>query len=178
MSCATVATEVPPTNAVDPGGDMQIGTVLDATEQSGRANATLRIHARRDVVWKLITSCPEALVLVPGLLVCDVLSTAPDGSWQTIRHVLNYSWILPKLTYELRATYEKPSSVNVERISGDVKTLNVSWKLSAQGDYTLVKYSIDLAPGFWVPHWMVRLALRRDLPKMLRALRSQAENGP
>jgi hypothetical protein len=30
-------------------------------------------------------------------------------------------------------------------------------------------------PGFWVPHWLVRIALRRDLPKMLRALRSRAE---
>jgi hypothetical protein len=34
---------------------------------------------------------------------------------------------------------------------------------------------VDLAPGFWVPHWMVRAVLRRDLPKMLRALRSRAE---
>ena len=36
-------------------------------EQSGSASATVRIHARREVVWSLITSCPESVRLVPGL---------------------------------------------------------------------------------------------------------------
>jgi hypothetical protein len=36
-------------------------------------------------------------------------------------------------------------------------------------------YTVSLSPGFWVPHWLVRAALKRDLPKMLRALKSRAE---
>ena len=44
---------------------------LDAGEQSGSASATVRIHARREVVWSLITSCAEALHLVPGLVACE-----------------------------------------------------------------------------------------------------------
>ena len=60
---------------------------LDAAEQSGSASASVRIHARREVVWSLITSCAEALHLVPGLVACDVMETAPDRSWQRIRHV-------------------------------------------------------------------------------------------
>ena len=42
--------------------------------------------------------------LVPGLTECQVLDTAPDGSWQLIRQVIDYSWYVPKLTYVLRAT--------------------------------------------------------------------------
>jgi hypothetical protein len=34
---------------------------------------------------------------------------------------------------------------------------------------------VELAPGFWVPQWLVRGALRRDLPKLLSALRVRAE---
>jgi Polyketide cyclase / dehydrase and lipid transport len=157
-------------------GDIQVGVVLDAGEQSGEANATVRIHARREIVWSLITSCKEALALVPGLVGCDVLETAPDETWQRIRHVLNYSWYVPKLTYEFRATYDKPTRVSIERTSGDLKTLKVSWTLRSDGDYTVAHYVVDLAPGFWVPHWIVRVALRRDLPKMLRALRTRAES--
>jgi hypothetical protein len=156
-------------------GDIDVAVALDAGEQSGSASATVRIHARREVIWSLITSCAEALRLVPGLVACDVMETSPDGSWQRIRHVLDYSWYVPKLTYEIRASYDRPSRVSIDRISGDLRILRGSWVLQSDGDYTIAHYAVDLAPGFWVPHWIVRAALRRDLPKMLRALRTRAE---
>jgi hypothetical protein len=158
------------------GNDIEISVSLDPAEQSGSASATVRIHAHREVVWSLITSCPESLRMVPGLEVCDVVETAPDRSWQKIRHVMDYSWYLPRLTYLLRANYEPPSKVSIERISGDLRTLRGSWELTSDGDYTIAHYTVDLAPGFWVPKWIVRSALRRDLPRMLRALRSRAES--
>jgi hypothetical protein len=156
-------------------GDLDIAVSLDAGEQSGSASASVRIHARREVVWSLITSCAEALRLVPGLKTCDVVETAPDRTWQRIRHVMDYSWYAPKLTYEIRASYDQPSRVSIERISGDLARLRGSWQLQSDGDDTIAHYSVDLAPGFWVPRWLVRGALRRDLPKMLRALRTRAE---
>jgi len=156
-------------------GDIEVRVALDPAEQSGNADATIRIHARREVVWSLITSCPESVAMVPGLVACDVLETAPDRSWQLIRHVMNYSWFAPKVIYEIRASYEQPLRVSIERVSGDLRILRGSWVLNSDGDYTLAHYAVDLAPGFWVPKWMVRSALRHDLPKMLRALRSRAE---
>ena len=157
-------------------GDMEVAVSLDPGEQSGTASASVRIHAGRGVIWPLITSCPEALRLVPGLIACEVLETAPDGSWQRIRQVMDYSWFIPKLAYEIRASYVQPlSRVSIERISGDLRTLRGSWVLRSDGDYTIAHYTIDLAPGFWVPHWLVRAALRHDLPKMVRALRARAE---
>jgi hypothetical protein len=148
---------------------------LDAAEQSGSASASVRIHAHREVVWSLITSCTEALHLVPGLVACEVMETAPDRSWQRIRHVMDYSWYTPKLHYEIRASYDRPSRVSIERISGDLRILRGSWALQSDGEETVAHYAVDLAPGFWVPRWIVRAALRRDLPKMLRALRARAE---
>lgn len=159
-----------------PSSDIMMSVALDSAEQSGTASATVRIHAPRDVVWSLITSCPESVKMVPGLEACDVLQTAPDHSWQQIRHVMNYSWYVPKLTYVIRATYNPPSKVSIERVSGDLRLLRGSWELQSDGDYTVAHYSVDLAPGFWVPHWIVRSVLRKDLPKMLRALRSRAES--
>jgi hypothetical protein len=156
-------------------GDIEVAVALDAAEQSGSASASVRIHARREVVWSLITSCAEALHLVPGLIACDVIDSAPDRSWQRIRHVMDYSWYVPKLTYDIRASYDRPSRVSIERISGDLRILRGSWALQSDGEETVAHYAVDLAPGFWVPHWIVRAALRRDLPRMLRALRTRAE---
>jgi len=156
-------------------GDLDITVSLDAAEQSGSARASVRIHAPRELVWSLITSCAEELHLAPGLVGCEVLETAPDRSWQRIRHVMNYSWYAPRLVFEVRASYDEPSRVSIERISGDLRILRGSWELQGDGDDTIAHYAVDLAPGFWVPRWMVRAALRRDLPKMLRALRTRAE---
>lgn len=163
---------------VSAGNDIAVSVSLDPAEQSGSASAIVRIHASRETVWSLITSCPESLRMVPGLEVCDVLETAQDQSWQRIRHVMNYSWYVPKVTYVIRATYDRPVKVSIERISGDLRTLKGSWELQSDGDYTIAHYTVDLAPGFWVPNWIVRTALRKDLPKMLRALRSSAEATP
>ncbi len=163
-------------DATQTGGDIEVTVVLDAAEQSGNARATVRIHARRQIVWSLITSCPESLSLVPGLEVCQVLETAPDHSWQRIRHVMNYSWYVPKVSYEIRASYDQPARVSIERVAGDLRTLRGSWELQLDGDYTIAHYSVELVPGFWVPQWLVRSALRRDLPRMLRALRTRAED--
>ena len=156
-------------------GGMEVAVSLDPGEQSGSASASVRIHAHREVVWSLITSCTEALHLVPGLVACEVMEAAPDGSWQRIRHVMDYSWYTPKLHYEIRASYDRPSRVSIERISGDLRVLRGSWALQSDGEQTVAHYDLDLAPGFWVPQWIVRAALRRDLPKMLRALRTRAE---
>jgi Polyketide cyclase / dehydrase and lipid transport len=160
------------------GNDIAISVSLDTAEQSGSASAIVRIHATRETVWSLITSCPESLRMVPGLEICDVQETAPDQSWQKIRHVMNYSWYVPKVTYVIRATYDRPAKVSIERISGDLRILRGSWELQSDGDYTIAHYAVDLAPGFWVPNWIVRAVLRKDLPKMLRALRSRAEATP
>jgi hypothetical protein len=172
-ACAAAAADLAQESAQH--GDIEVAVALDAGEQGGSASATVKIHAHREVVWSLITSCAEALHLVPGLIACEVLETAPDRSSQKIRHVLDYSWYVPKLTYEFRASYEPPSRVSIERISGDVRVLRGSWVLQSDGDDTTAHYVVDLVPGFWVPHWIVRAALRRDLPKMLRALRARAE---
>jgi hypothetical protein len=157
-------------------GDLDLRVALDPGEQAGRATATIRIHASRDVVWTYITTCAEALKTVPGLIACKVLDAAPDGSWQRLQHVLDYSWFIPRLTYEIRATYDRPSRVWIERVSGDIKTLRVEWVLEKDGNDTLARYSVELSPGFWVPQWLVRSALKRDLPRMLRAVRSEAQS--
>ena len=135
----------------------------------------IRVHARRETVWALLTSCATATELVPGLKECQVLDTAPDGSWQLIRQVMDYSWFIPKLTYVLRDTYDYPAHISIARESGDLRALNAAWYLDADGDFTVLRYSFEVTPGFWVPRWLVRMAVKHDLPKMLLSLRSRAE---
>jgi Polyketide cyclase / dehydrase and lipid transport len=177
MLLASPATRADMAQDAEQHGDIDMNVSLDSGAQSGRADATVRIHARPETIWPVLTNCAEALKLVPGLVSCEVVDTASDGSSQLIRQSVDYSWLLPKLTYEIRASYDYPTRVSIERVAGDLRMLKCSWYLEADGDYTVAHYSLDLTPGIWVPHWMVKLALRHDLPKMLRELRARAEAG-
>jgi len=161
------------TPAAQPPGAAQGDDTDVALVQS---TATIRVHARRETVWALLTSCATALELVTGLQECQVIDTAPDGSWQLIRQVIDYSWCVPKVTYVLRDTYDYPRRILIERESGDLRTLKAVWYLESDGDFTVLRYSFEVTPGFWVPRWLVRIALKHDLPKMLRTLRTRAES--
>ena len=164
LSAATPAAAAP---GAAKGDDVDVAVV--------QASATLMIHAPRETVWAILTSCQEALRMVPGLTDCRVLDTAPDGSWQLVRQVIDYSWYVPKLTYVLRATYEYPAHIFIERESGDLRALKSSWYLEADGEFTVIRHSLEVTPGFWVPRWLVRIALKHDLPKMMGTLRTRAE---
>jgi len=170
---SSVRAEAPP--AADPDGELHLHIALDPNEQSGTASAALRVRASREVLWSVLTSCADALEIVPGLKACIVLESAPDASWQRIRQVMDYSWYVPRVNFEVRAEYAKPASISFEKVAGDRLRLRGSWSLESDGDYTVAHYNLDFAPGFWVPRWLVRSALKRDLPVMLRALRAHAE---
>jgi hypothetical protein len=148
---------------------------MDPSDQGGSASATIRIHASRDVLWRILTSCAQALEIVPGLKVCTVEETGPDQSWQRIHQVMDYSWYVPRVSYEVRATYAKPARIDFEKVAGDSIRLRGSWNIESDGEYSVAHYDLEFAPGFWAPHWFVRFALQRDLPKMLRTLRAHAE---
>ena len=147
-----------------------------ASGRGASASATVRIHASRDAVWRVLTSCRDAVRIVPGLRHCDVEQTAPDGSWQRIRQVVGYTWYLPRVSYVVKATYRAPERIGFERAEGDFTVLRGSWVLSRDGPVTVAHYAFEVVPGFWLPGWVVRMELKRDLPKMLRALRARAES--
>jgi hypothetical protein len=123
-------------------GDIELSVTLDPTAQSGSANASVRIHANRASLWPLLTSCASALRLVPGLAECTVIDTAPDHSWQLIRHVVDYSWYVPKLTFVFRADYRYPERISIRLVSGDLRVLEGSWDLQKDGDFTIAHYSL------------------------------------
>jgi hypothetical protein len=123
----------------------------------------------------VLTSCADAVRIVPKLLLCEVREVAADDSWEEIGQVMEYSPLLPKVSYVVKTSYSKPSHMEFEWISGDPMTLRGSWTLKQDGDFTVAQYDFVFAPGFWLPRWILRAAMRHDLQKMLRALRVRAE---
>jgi len=157
------------------GDDFVLNITMDPSEASGTATASIRIHASKDALWSILTSCPEALQIVPGLKLCVVQETAKDQSWQRIRQVMDYSWFTPRVSYDVVASYNKHDGIAFEKVAGDQLRLRGSWGLQSDGEYTVAHYVLEFSPGYWMPRWFVKAAMKRDLPKMLRALRAHAE---
>jgi len=143
--------------------------------------AAILISQTAEDIWRVMLDCAAAPEFVPNLRRCEVLDRADEGSWEIIEHEVKYSWLAPKTIYQFKAEYAFPESIHFERISGDLKHLIGDWRLEANDDLggaVLVSYSVYIDPGFFVPGFMVRRSLRKDLPDVMRALRHRVAEMP
>ncbi len=150
---------------------------VDPSGASGRARAAVLIAARPETVYGWMTDCARALTFVPNLVACKVLETAVDRSTATIAHEINYAWFLPRTRYVFLARYQPPVRVEFKEVSGDLEINQGSWQLRADKVGTLLTYEVRIRPKAFVPQWLVRRSLRKDLPELLLALRRVSEAG-
>jgi ribosome-associated toxin RatA of RatAB toxin-antitoxin module len=136
------------------------------------------IDAQPELVFRIMISCTEAMKFVPHLLSCLVVDAAPDGGWQIIEQEVDYSWLLPRMRYAFRARYEAGRRVQFSNVSGDFREHEGIWHLQPMddGNRTLLTYAVKAVPRFFVPQWLIRRSLRKELPELLRRLRTQCES--
>jgi uncharacterized protein YndB with AHSA1/START domain len=154
---------------------VETGAAIDPAAPRGRVRAAVRIPAPAEAVWSVMTNCSEAPYYVPGLERCRRVDAAPDGRWEDIEHEVRYSRLLPTVRYVFRAQYQRPHRMDFHRISGDLKEEAGTWLLTETPDRaaTVVEYDIYLDPGFWIPQFLVRRMLRKDVPEVLSGLRER-----
>lgn len=157
-------------------GAVVVRSLVDGRRSRATVDAAIRIEAGARVIWPLITQCKFAGWLIPGLKRCRTLETAPDGSWADIEHDIKYSMFIPMVHSVFRADFHPPYRMDFHRIGGSLKYEVGSWSLTPGADgTTTVEYRVSLEPGFWMPRFIERRMLRKQLPAALRALRDHAE---
>ena len=154
-------------------GDVLVNVIKAEGPSKGMVAATVLIDAPVEHVWQVMTDCGEIPTFVPGVESCQIMSSGPN--WEIIKHEVKWIWLFPKLAYVFRATYQKNEQIDFVRIDGDLKAMKGVWQLSPwqANSKTIVHYRVYLDPGFFVPQWLVRRALKKDLPAVLTALRSK-----
>jgi ribosome-associated toxin RatA of RatAB toxin-antitoxin module len=139
--------------------------------------AAVQVNATPEQVFRTLTDCSQALRFVPHLKRCAVLDTAPDGSWQNVEQRVDYGWLAPRASYVFHADYEHFERIRFSNLRGDFHENRGVWVFRPVkgGQATVVTYEARLAPAFFVPRWMMRNMLKRDLPDLMRGLRTHAE---
>jgi ribosome-associated toxin RatA of RatAB toxin-antitoxin module len=157
---------------------LKSGAVLVDVKQAdelskGMVEATILIDAPAESIWQIMVNCHEIPAFVPGVKACQVL--AAGENWEIIRHEVKWIWFLPRLSYVFRAVYQHNRQIDFDEIEGDLREMKGSWRLTPLNEtgQTIVRYSVYLDPGFFVPQWVVRRSLKVDLPAMLTALRTE-----
>ena len=161
---------------VKTGGVIAEGEVVPDTAIAD-VRAAIRITAPPEQVFRTLTDCAQALKFVPNLKRCNVLETAPDGSWQEVEQTVDYGWLAPRAEYVFHADYEDFQRISFSHLRGDFHENHGTWEFHALngGRATLVTYQARIAPAFFVPRWLMRSMLKRDLPDLMRGLRTRAE---
>ncbi|HEX3843931.1 MAG TPA: SRPBCC family protein [Steroidobacteraceae bacterium] len=157
-------------------GAVAVHTVVNGKPSRGTVEAAIRIHASAREIWPFITQCRYAAWLIPGLKRCRTLETAQDGSWADIEHIIQYSLFTPTMHSVFRAEFHPPYRMDFHRIGGNLKNEVGGWSLlPSAGDATTVVYRVSLQPGFWIPKFVVRRMLHKQLPAALRSLRKHSQ---
>ena len=156
--------------------EIVVEAVVDPSGASGRAQAAVWITAPPSIVYDWMTDCDRAMQFVPNMKKCQVVARG-DADMEIVAHEIDYSWYLPRTRYTFRATYQRPTRVDFKEVSGDLAINQGSWQLIATPDaaHTLVLYEVRIKPRMYVPQWLIRRSLRRDLPELLGALRRVSE---
>jgi ribosome-associated toxin RatA of RatAB toxin-antitoxin module len=152
---------------------------VPADRAAAEVRAAVQVNASPEEVFLTITDCERALRFVPHLKRCAVLDTAADGSWQEVEQHVDYGWLAPRASYVFRAEYKRYSLIRFSHLRGNFRENRGVWQFqpAEDGRATVVSYQAHVAPGFYVPRWVMRSMLRRDLPDLMRGLRANAEAG-
>jgi ribosome-associated toxin RatA of RatAB toxin-antitoxin module len=150
---------------------------LAAEHPNGNVRAAVQIHASAERVFRTLTDCGEALRFVPHLRHCAVLESAPDGSWQVVEQQIDYGWFMPQAYYVFRAEYDRFAHIRFSNVRGDFRENHGNWDFlpTVDGKATIVTYRVQVVPRFYVPRWIMRSTLKRDLPELMKGLRQRSE---
>jgi hypothetical protein len=134
------------------------------------------VEAPVAAIWDILTRCEIAPEYVPNVVSCRKLETLDGGRADLFLQEIKPIFFLPTFDHVFRLDYTRYSRIDVERVSGPIEHMQGSWWLMPQDNgRVLLLYELALDPGLPIPRFLVRATLKRDLPKIMRAVRERAE---
>lgn len=144
---------------------------------SGRVRAVVDINAPPERVWRIMTDCASAKVMISTLASCRIVEGDQGRGWDVREHITRRNLIFPGMRIVFRSDYEPVSRIRFRLVEGDLKVEQGEWRLLPldQGRRTRLFYDNRLAVDWPVPKALMREALRKDTPKVLNNLRRLCE---
>lgn len=137
------------------------------------------INHAPDKVWPVMVNPFEFQGKIsPRMKHVEVLKDKQDVS---ILKVTMNTFPLPDIQYLVESKYERTESsalIEFWRVGGQLKDFRGFWEMSPadNGKKTCLTYSMFIDPGFFVPQWIMREAVKGELPRTLIGLRNRVSD--
>ena len=158
-------------------GEVALEAHVEANGRGGAVRAMIDIDASPQTVWTAILDCRRAARMTPSVKSCRVLSQDETGRLELREHVVKWSFLLPALHSTSRLTLDPYRRIAFRCEGGDIKDCEGQWLLEPLdgGKATRVTYENRATAPFGLPNGLATMAMRRDVPAALRALRRESE---
>jgi len=138
--------------------------------------AAIIVSSDPETIWDILVACEIAPEYVPNVVACRSLEVLDDGAAELFIQTVKPAFFIPAFEHVFRMDYMPYEQISISRVSGPIKHLSSAWHLVARdGGDVLLTYSLAVDPGIPIPRLFVRQTLRRDLPKVLLAVRERSE---
>jgi ribosome-associated toxin RatA of RatAB toxin-antitoxin module len=134
------------------------------------------VEAPPAAIWDVLTACEVAPEYVPNVVSCRKLEELDGGRADLFVQTIKPVFFMPTFEHVFLLDYTPYSRIEVNRVSGPIARMEGSWWILPQdGGHVLLVYELALDPGMPIPRFLVRATLKRDLPKVVSAVRERAE---
>jgi hypothetical protein len=160
------------------------GEVVVNADRSERSSHVLvkvaaEVDAAPTAIWRVLRACEIAPEYVPNVVSCQSLEVIDEDQAELFTQTVKPAFFVPAFEHVFRLDYTPYTRIDVHRVSGPLTHMEGTWWLLPQDSgRILLVYELALDPGMLVPRFFVRATLKRDLPKILRAVRERAEAEP
>jgi len=136
------------------------------------------IDAERSSIWQALTECELAPQYVPDVLDCRLLEEVDDGRGRIYVQTVKPMFFLPKFEHVFRLSFFPPERVTIEGVAGGgiIEEMHGEWLIVTRPEGKIaVIQSMRVEPAIPIPKVLVRAALKRNLTKVLSAVKERAE---
>lgn len=134
------------------------------------------VDAPATAIWDVLKACEIAPEYVPNVVSCTKVEELDGGRADLFVQTVKPIFFLPTFEHEFRLDYTPYTRIDVNRVSGPIEHMQGTWWLLPQDNgHILLVYELALDPGMPIPRFLVRATLKRDLPKVVAAVRERAE---
>jgi ribosome-associated toxin RatA of RatAB toxin-antitoxin module len=160
---------------------LEAGEVLLFTERNEHpltveVKVAAKIDAPAAAIFEVLRACEVAPEYVPNVQSCRRLEVLDGGRAELFVQTVKPVFFMPSFEHVFRMDYTPMSRIDVRRVSGPIALLEGTWWLVPRDDGAiLLVYELALDPGMPIPRFVVRATLKRDLPRVVAAVRERAE---
>lgn len=156
---------------------LEKGDVIVESYDSGTTKfvlARICIETKPEYVWPILANPFEfENKICSHMKSVEMLRDTPQSS--IMRCNFNVCLVLPKVSYTVESKYDHHNEIQFRRLAGTFREFRGAWFIRPLdgGKSTEVLYSLFIDPGIPLPKWLIREALKAELPHTLLGLRTR-----